>query len=167
MPAATTLVDLGMHAVPIDLSTTYPARDSRREAARLDMFAAGALEPGPPIYGRVGNLTVARFERALAELEACPAGVAFASGMAALSACLLAGVVAGRPHVVALRPLYGSSDHLLDSGLLGTQVSWATPDTLYRALRDDTGLVVVETPANPPLASCCTARRSSSADMGT
>ncbi len=152
MPAATTLVDLGMHAVPIDLSTTYPARDSRREAARLDMFAAGALEPGPPIYGRVGNLTVARFERALAELEACPAGVAFASGMAALSACLLAGVVAGRPHVVALRPLYGSSDHLLDSGLLGTQVSWATPDTLYRELRDDTGLVVVETPANPTLA---------------
>lgn len=74
--------------------------------------------------------------------------VAFASGMAALSAVLLA---AEKPHVVAVRPLYGGSDHLLATGLLGTDVTWATPDTVADALRPDTGLVLVETPANPSL----------------
>src|SRR4051812_32208520 len=94
------LVDLGLHAAPIDLSTTYPNRDSRDESARLELYSTGATDLGPPIYSRVGNPTVTRFETALAELEGCEAAVAFASGMAALSACLLAAVAAGRPHVV-------------------------------------------------------------------
>jgi methionine-gamma-lyase len=147
------LVELGLHAVPIDLSTTYPSRDSRAEAARLDVLGTGETDGGPPVYGRMGNPTVARFESALAELEGCAAGVAFATGMAALSACLLAGVAAGRPHVVAVRPLYGTSDHLLGSGLLGTSVTWTgpRPDAVAAALRPDTGLVVVESPANPTL----------------
>lgn len=146
------LADLGVHAVPLDLSTTYPARDSRAEAARLDVLSTGATVPGMPVYGRLGNPTVARFEAALAELEGCEAGVAFASGMAALSACLLASVAAGRPHVVAVRPLYGTSDHLLGSNLLGNTVTWAAPGEVGAALRADTGLVIAESPANPTLA---------------
>ncbi len=146
------LVELGVHAVPLDLSTTYPARDSAGEAARLDVFATGAEAPGPPIYGRIANPTVQRFETALAELEECDAAVAFATGMAALSACLLAAVADGRPHVVAVRPLYGTSDHLLTSGLLGTRVTWVTrPEEVAGAVRGDTGLVIAETPANPTL----------------
>jgi len=146
------LTDIGVHAVPLDLSTTFPARDSAAEAARLDVFATGEQPPGHPIYGRVANPTMQRFEAALAELEGCEAAVAFATGMAALSACLLAAVAAGRPHVVAVRPLYGTSDHLLDSGLLGTQVSWvSSAGQVGAALRGDTGLVVLETPANPTL----------------
>jgi methionine-gamma-lyase len=146
------LTDLGLHAVPIDLSTTYPSRDSRGEAARLDVFATGEQAPGMPVYGRVGNPTVARFEDALAALEGCEAAVAFASGMAALSACLLAGVASGRTHVVAWRPLYGTSDHLLGSGLLGTSVTWVNSlEEIVPALRDDTAFVIVETPANPTL----------------
>ncbi len=146
------LADLGVHAVPLDLSTTYPARDSRAEAARLDVLVTGEQAAGEPVYGRVGNPTVARFERALADLEGCEAAVAFGSGMAALTACLLAAVAAGRPHVVAVRPLYGTSDHLLASGLLGTSVTWSSPDEVSSALRPKTGLVVVESPANPTLA---------------
>ncbi len=145
------LTDLGLHAPPLDLSTTYPSRDSREEARRLDAMAAGEEPPGMPVYGRIGNPTVARFEQALAELECCEAAVAFASGMAALTACLLAGVAAGRPHVVAVRPLYGTSDHLIGSGLLGTEVTWAEPGKVAAALRPDTALVIVETPANPLL----------------
>ncbi|MFD4668903.1 trans-sulfuration enzyme family protein [Lentzea sp. NPDC058450] len=146
------LTDLGLHAVPIDLSTTYPSRDSRGEAARLDVLGTGEQAPGMPVYARVGNPTVARFEEALAELEGCEAAVAFASGMAALTACLMAGVAAGRRHVVAWRPLYGTSDHLLGSGLLGTTVSWVTSlPEVQAALRDDTAFVIVETPANPTL----------------
>lgn len=147
------LTELGLHAAPIDLSTTYPSRDSRGESARLDALGTGEQVPGMPIYGRVANPTVSRFERALAELEGCEAAVAFASGMAALSACLLAGVAQGRPHVVAWRPLYGTSDHLLASGLLGTSVTWVSAlDEVPHALRHDTALVIVETPANPTLA---------------
>ncbi|RSM65314.1 cystathionine gamma-synthase [Kibdelosporangium aridum] len=152
------LVDLGVHAIPLDLSTTYPARDSSAEAARLDVLATGEMDGGLPIYARVSNPTVARFETALAELEGCEAGVAFASGMAALSACLLAAVVQGKPHVVAVRPLYGTTDHLVASGLLGTFVTWASPDEVAQAIRPDTGLVIVESPANPTLTEVDIAR---------
>ncbi|WP_461155484.1 trans-sulfuration enzyme family protein [Saccharopolyspora tripterygii] len=146
------LTDQGLHAVPLDLSTTYPSRDSRDEAERLDVMTTGAQVTGTPIYARLGNPTVARFEGAIAELEGCETGVAFASGMAALSACLLATVAAGRPHVVAARPLYGTSDHLIASGLLGNQITWADPADVGAAVRPETGLVVVESPANPTLA---------------
>ncbi|MGV9646189.1 trans-sulfuration enzyme family protein [Streptomyces sp. SS1-1] len=143
----------GLHAPPIDLSTTYPSYDSRAEAARIDAFAATGAEPdGPPVYGRLGNPTVARFETALARLEGTDAAVAFASGMAALSAVLLVRASMGLRHVVAVRPLYGCSDHLLTAGLLGSEVTWTDPAGIADALRPDTGLVIVETPANPTLA---------------
>jgi len=71
--------------------------------------------------------------------------------MAAFTAALLAAGADGNRHVVAVRPIYGGSDHLLASGLLGTTVTWTTPDEIATALRPDTGLVVVETPANPDL----------------
>ncbi|MBU3870809.1 PLP-dependent transferase [Streptomyces sp. 4503] len=144
---------MGLHAVPLDLSTTYPSYDSRQEAARIDAFAAtGARPDGPPVYARLDNPTVARFETALARLEGTESAVAFASGMAALSACLLARGAQGLRHVVAVRPLYGCSDHLLDAGLLGTEVTWVDPAGIAAAIRPDTGLVMVETPANPTLA---------------
>ncbi|EXU63755.1 cystathionine gamma-synthase [Streptomyces sp. PRh5] len=147
------LPGMGLHAVPLDLSTTYPSYDSRQEAARIDAFAAtGARPDGPPVYARLDNPTVARFETALARLEGTESAVAFASGMAALSACLLARGAQGLRHVVAVRPLYGCSDHLLDTGLLGTEVTWVDPVGIADAIRPDTGLVMVETPANPTLA---------------
>ncbi|MFD7020227.1 trans-sulfuration enzyme family protein [Streptomyces sp. NPDC059161] len=147
------LAALGLHAPPIDLSTTYPSYDSRGEAARIDAFAAtGEAPEGPPVYGRLGNPTVARFETALARLEDTEAAVAFASGMAALSAVLLAQHATGLRHVVAVRPLYGCSDHLLTAGLLGSEVTWADPEGVAAAIRPDTALVMVESPANPTLA---------------
>ncbi|BFO19600.1 hypothetical protein SHKM778_59880 [Streptomyces sp. KM77-8] len=147
------LAGLGLHAPPIDLSTTYPSYDSRSEAARIDAFATTGAEPeGPPVYGRLGNPTVARFETALARLEGTESAVAFASGMAALSAVLLVRGSMGLRHVVAVRPLYGCSDHLLTAGLLGSEVTWTDPAGVADALRPDTGLVLVETPANPTLA---------------
>ncbi|MEU6388224.1 PLP-dependent transferase [Streptomyces sp. NPDC046939] len=147
------LAALGLHAAPIDLSTTYPSADSRAEAARVDLFAAhGVVDDGPPVYGRLGNPTVARFETALARLEGSDTAVAFASGMAALTAVLLARIAAGLRHVVAIRPLYGCSDHLLTAGALGSEVTWTDPAGVADAIRPDTGLVMVESPANPTLA---------------
>lgn len=145
------LTDLGVHAVPIDLSTTYPARDMQAETDRLDLLATGARDDGMPIYGRIGNPTVSRFEEALASLESSEAAVAFASGMAALSACMLAVASMEKPHIVAVRPLYGTSDFLLESGLLGVSTTFVNPDEVTGAIRPDTGLVIVESPANPTL----------------
>ncbi|WP_329392536.1 trans-sulfuration enzyme family protein [Streptomyces sp. NBC_01716] len=147
------LARLGVHAAPIDLSTTYPSYDTRDEAARIDEFAAtGARPEGPPVYARLDNPTTARFETALARLEGTESAVAFASGMAALTAVLLVRSGRGLRHVVAVRPLYGCSDHLLTAGLLGTEVTWTDPAGIADAIGPDTGLVMVETPANPTLA---------------
>jgi cystathionine beta-lyase/cystathionine gamma-synthase len=48
-----------------------------------------------------------------------------------------------------VRPLYGGTDHLLASELLGLDVTWAAPHEVADALRPDTGLVLLETPQNP------------------
>jgi methionine-gamma-lyase len=144
------LTALGVHVPPIDLSTTYPLPGVAAGGTSYDELAQGnGPDGGSLVYQRLWNPTVARFEDALAELEHSDGAVAFGSGMAALTACLLATVAAGRPHVVAVRPLYGGSDHLLSTGLLGTTVSWSRASQVAAAIRPDTGLVIVETPANP------------------
>ena len=142
--------DLTVHAPPLDFSSTYPIYDLGEAQDAFDALARGEAEAANPVYGRLHNPTVRRYERALAELEGTEDAVAFASGMAGLTACLLA-ACGERRHVVALRPLYGGTDHLLACGLLGLEVSWTTEAGVASALRPDTGLVVLETPQNPTL----------------
>jgi methionine-gamma-lyase len=142
--------ELGVHAPPLDLSTTYPVRDLAEGTASFDALVGGAASAANPIYARLFNPTVARFEQALAQLEGSSDAVAFGSGMAAMSACLLAAKQRGK-HVLAVRPIYGTNDHLLDSGLLGIPVRWTTVEGLAAAVDADTALVIVETPANPTL----------------
>ena len=141
---------LGVHAPPIDRSTTNPLTSLEDGTASLDAMAAGGHPQGSSVYARLHNPTVARWETAIAELEGADEAVAYGSGMAAVTAVLLAaGAVGG--HVVAVRPLYGTTDHLLASGLLRCEVTWAAFDGVADAVRDDTALVVAETPANPTL----------------
>lgn len=141
---------LGVHAPPIDLSSTYPLHDLSADMASLDAMVAGGVPSASPVYSRLYNPTVARVEEAIAALEGAHATVAFASGMAAYTAVLLAARMRGG-HVVAVRPLYGSADHLLASGMLGVEVTFTTPDGVAAACRADTALVTIETPANPTL----------------
>ena len=147
------LTALGVHALPIDLSSTNPLPSVLAGGDSYETLATGGrCAPGQsPVYQRLWNPTVARLEEGVAELEGTQDAIAFASGMAALSAVLLTLVQRGTPHVVAVRPLYGGSDHLLGTGLLGTTVTYATPDRISASLRPDTGLVILETPANPTL----------------
>ena len=147
------LTALGVHVPPIDLSSTYPLPDVEAGGQAYDQMAGGGTphEGQTPVYQRLWSPGVARFEEALADLEGGEAGIAFGSGMAALSAVLLACVSAGTPHVVAVRPLYGGSDHILATGLLGTRVTWTDVAGIADAVEADTGLVLVETPANPTL----------------
>ncbi len=138
------------HVPAIDLSTTYKTPDLTSATESIDAMAEGRLPTGSAVYQRLHNPTVARMEEALARLEGGDGAVSFASGMAAITAALVAAGTVGR-HVVAVRPLYGGTDHLLASGLLGLEVSWATPDTVSEHIRQDTSLVLCETPANPTL----------------
>ncbi|MBF4561829.1 PLP-dependent transferase [Microbacterium sp. VKM Ac-2870] len=145
---------LGVHTPPLDLSSTYPLPDVELGGDSYEALATGGvpIDGGSHVYARLWNPTVARFEEALAALEHADAAVAFASGMAALTAAVLSHTTSvGKPHVVAVRPLYGGSDHLLSTGLLGTEVSFCTPSEVGATVRANTGLVVVETPANPTL----------------
>jgi cystathionine beta-lyase/cystathionine gamma-synthase len=155
------LTALGVHTMPVDLSTTSPLASIEAGRDAYDTLAAGQ-RPGPgmsSVYRRAWNPTVARFEDALAALEGySPDGegleveaVAFASGMAAITAVLHSRVAAGLPHVVAVRPLYGGTDALLASGLLGTEVSFVEAGDVAAAVGPRTGLVVIESPGNPTL----------------
>jgi cystathionine beta-lyase/cystathionine gamma-synthase len=143
-------VALGVHAPPLDLSSTYPTPDLDAAARSFDSLVMGDEPLGSYVYQRLFNPTTDRFERALAALEGAPDAAAFGSGMAALTATLLAAKSRGT-HVVAVRPMYGTADHLLTSGLLGMTVTWTTQDGVGAAMQGDTGLVVIETPANPTL----------------
>lgn len=148
------LAALGVHALPIDLSTTNPLPDVERGGDSYEAMATGGRPPadGSMVYARLWNPTVARFEAALAELEHAEAAVAFSSGMAAMTAVILAQTAStGKRHVVGVRPLYGGTDHLLGSGLLGVETTYCHASEIRSAMRPETGLVVVETPANPTL----------------
>ena len=68
-----------------------------------------------------------------------------------MTAAVLASGGEGRRHVLALRPLYGGTDHLLASGTLGVEVEFCDEDDIARLVRPDTALVIVESPANPTL----------------
>ena len=144
------LSQLRVHAAPIDFSTTYPLQELDEAAADLGAMALGDKPTGNPVYARLHNPTVARFEDAMATLEQGDAGIAYASGMAAMTACLMAAKQRGN-HVLAMRPVYGGTDHLLASGLLGLEVEWATLETLPSLCRPETSLIIAETPANPSL----------------
>lgn len=152
------LAALGVHVPSIDLSSTYPVTDLGSGGGSYETLATGGRPEDESVsslvYQRLWNPNVDRFERALADLEHAEEAVAFASGMAAFTASLIACVSAGTPHVVAVRPLYGGSDHLLATGMVGTEVTWTDADGVAAAIAarpGDTGLVVIETPANPSL----------------
>jgi methionine-gamma-lyase len=144
-------MQLGVHAPPIDLSTTYPVTDLDVGTASFDALVAGQATAANPIYARLHNPTVARVERAIANLERTEACVAYGSGMAALTALLGALRLQGGRHVLVVRPLYGTSDHLLACGLTGLEAEFVDAGDIAAKLRADTALVVIETPANPTL----------------
>ncbi len=141
---------LGVHTPPIDLSSTYPTPDPEAATASYDSLTSGGGPQGSAVYARLHNPTVARVERAIADLEGAEDCVAFSSGMAATTAVLLA-ACAGGGHVVAVRPMYGGTDHLLESRLLPITTTFTDAHEVGQAIRGDTAIVFIETPANPTL----------------
>src|SRR3970040_2370610 len=73
---------LGVHAPPLDLSTTYPVEELGEASEDIDAMLTGARARHSPIYARLASPTVDRFERALAQLESGGDAGAFGSGQA-------------------------------------------------------------------------------------
>jgi len=147
------LMALGVHALPLDLSSTSPLPDIALGGSSYESMAGGGHPTeGGAVYARLWNPTVARFESGLARLECMAEAVAFSSGMAAMTATVLAAKAEmGGSHVVAVRPLYGGTDHLLGSALLGVKVTYCSALEVAASVGPDTCLVVLETPGNPTL----------------
>jgi methionine-gamma-lyase len=140
----------GSVAPPIFQTSTFAFSTPEQGAARF----AGE-EPGY-IYTRTGNPTTALLEQTVASLEEGTAGLATASGMAAVSTTFFALVSAG-DHVVCSASVYGPSRVVLERdfsrfGVTATMVDTSDPEKLRAALTDRTRVVFIETPANPTLA---------------
>ena len=139
----------GARAVPIYQSTSFVFRDSEH-AARLF-----ALQEAGDIYTRISNPTTAMLEQRVAALEGGVAGVAFASGQAAISSAVFNLAGAG-DHVVSAAALYGGTTTLFGHtfkklGIDVTFVDGNDPEAFRRAITPRTKLVYAETVANPKL----------------
>ncbi|WP_036286689.1 O-succinylhomoserine sulfhydrylase [Methylosinus sp. PW1] len=107
------------------------------------------------IYSRFSNPTVAMFEQRMCLLEGAEAARATASGMAAVTAALLAQLRAG-DHIVAARALFGSCLYVVEDllprfGVASTLVDGADLAQWKAAVRKETKLFFLESPTNPGL----------------
>jgi len=131
----------GALLTPIHQTTTY-----RQDAVGVDRGYT---------YSRAGNPTVAALEKRLGALEDAPPAVCFASGMAAETALCLALLESG-DHIIVSDVVYGGTVRLLRQilGRFGIETSFvdaSTPNNARSAIRAETRLVFIETPANPTL----------------
>jgi methionine-gamma-lyase len=138
----------GAVSTPIYQSSTFAFTDADEGARRF----GGA--PGCK-YTRLGNPTTEALERNLAILEHGCGALGAATGMAAINTVYLALLGQGA-HVVATDCLYGPTRTILETeytryGVEATFVDSANADNVARALRPNTELVYLETPANPTL----------------
>ncbi|MDR2165528.1 MAG: aminotransferase class I/II-fold pyridoxal phosphate-dependent enzyme [Zoogloeaceae bacterium] len=131
-------------------ASTYAARSAAE-------FAEMANTPRHPrYYTRYGNPTQERCERLIARLEKTEAALLLSSGMGAMSTTLLRFLRAG-DHVVAQGAHYMGTARLLTDLLPGfgvqvSQVDQRDSGAFEAAVRENTRLIVVETPSNPTLA---------------
>jgi O-acetylhomoserine (thiol)-lyase len=140
------VIEHGAIIKPLHLSVAYGYDDARDLAAVFQ-----GRKPGYA-YGRQGNPTSAALEAKVTRMEDGVATVAFATGMAAIGASMLALLHAG-DHVVASSFLFGNSVSLFGTlAAHGTAVSFVDATAVAnvaRALTPQTRIVFVETIANP------------------
>ncbi|MDA8093977.1 MAG: O-succinylhomoserine sulfhydrylase [Betaproteobacteria bacterium] len=136
-------------AEPLFLTTGYAYEVPEEAEARFK----GA--PGYT-YARYGNPTTTMFEERMAALEGAPCARATASGMAAVSAVFFAGLRPG-DHVVGAKAMFGACRYVIDEllarfGIVSTVVEGTDLGAWRKAMRPETKMLFLETPANPTLA---------------
>ena len=134
-------------AVPIYQTTSYVFRNSQHAADRFGLRDAGN------IYGRLTNSTQGVFEQRVAALEGGVAGLAVASGAAAITYALQ-NVLQNGDHVVAADNLYGGSYNLITHTLTTQGVEYSIVDfsdlkAVENAIRPNTKVLYAETLGNP------------------
>lgn len=134
-------------AVPIYATTSYVFHNSQHAADRF-----GLADPGN-IYGRLTNSTQGVFEDRIAALEGGIAGLAVASGAAAITYTIQALAQKGE-HIVAQKTIYGGSVNLLEHtlplyGIESTLVDVHKPDEVEGAIKENTKALYIETLGNP------------------
>ncbi len=138
----------GAVSMPLYQTSTFAFKDADEGAARF----AGA--PGYK-YTRLGNPTTAALEANIAALEHGCGALGAASGMAAVNCVYLTMLGQGR-HIVSTDSLYGPSRMVLETeyprfGVEATFVDSSQTENVAQAMRSNTDLVYIETPANPTL----------------
>jgi len=141
--------ETGARAVPIWQTTSYVFKDTAH-AARLF-----ALQEFGNIYTRIMNPTTDVLEQRVAALEGGVAGLAFSSGMGAISAALLTLCGEG-DEIVSTTRLYGGTVTLFTNTLsrMGIRTVWVDsdePEAFAAAITDRTKVVFLETIGNPKL----------------
>ena len=145
--AGTRRTEFGEHAEALFLTSSF-VFDSAAQAAERFANSADRF-----VYSRFSNPTVTMFQDRLAALEGAEACVATSSGMSAIfTACL--GLVNAGDHIVASRSIFGATVQLFNTilarfGVETTYVDPTDPGAWAAAMRDNTKLLYVETPANP------------------
>lgn len=134
-------------AVPIYQTTSYVFKNSDHAQARFGLADAGN------IYGRLTNSTQSVFEDRIAALEGGSAGLAVASGAAALSYTFQALAQAG-DNIVAAKTIYGGTYNYLEHtfpqhGVTTTFVDPDDPANFEAAIQENTKAVFIETLGNP------------------
>jgi methionine-gamma-lyase len=140
--------ETGAVSTPIYQSSTFAFTDAGQGAARFG-GASGYK------YTRLGNPTVEALERNIALLEYGCGALGAASGMAAINTVYLTLLGQGA-HAVVTDCVYGPSRTILETeyarfGVQASFVDSSHPDNVARALRPNTTLVFIESPANPTL----------------
>lgn len=136
--------------VPIYQSSTFVFKDAAQGAARF------AGKDDGYIYTRIKNPTTKAFEDNVAELENGYGGLATSTGMSALSTILMA-LLDQESHLIGTDAVYGPSRLLVESFFSKFGVSYDYVNTSHiqnikNALKPNTRLLFVETPANPTMA---------------
>lgn len=137
----------GARAVPIYSTTSYVFRDSEHAA---NLFA---LKEFGFIYSRLMNPTCDVLEKRMAALEGGAAGLAFASGQAAITAAILTIAHAGQ-NIISATSLYGGTWTLFTQTFrkLGIEVRFFNPDhpeEIHKLVDENTRLVYLESIGNP------------------
>lgn len=139
----------GTLAMPIYQTSTFIFDSAEQGGRRF------ALEEAGYIYTRLGNPTTTTLENKIAALEEGEAGIAMSSGMGAISSTLWTVLKAG-DHVVTDKTLYGCTFALMNHGLtrFGVEVTFVDTSNLEEvknAMKENTRVIYLETPANPNL----------------
>ena len=139
--------EFGALATPIYATSTFIFDSAEQGGRRF------ALEEPGYIYSRLGNPTNTQVEDKLANLEGAEAAVSMASGIGAITSVIWTKVSAG-DHIVAAKTLYGCTYAFLSHGItkFGVEVSFvdtSNPENVRAAMKKNTKIVYLETPANP------------------